>query len=604
MNTLCMRLLSVALVLAMTFVLVPATAQKAEAADGDVTSDGYVLFEEDFNHASLAELKAEHNYYQTGLTPTIEDINGDKCLVYTNPTSNSNLQFTFSDLDIPGSTTQTKNRPAVAVLVEVTYKTEETGKVYATIGNIMSSGSEIAIGNLGYPSEATWSYTPNTGSNSAVCLMNSSNEMVTHSIGRYSLYASLPINSFTLQVGCRKDGGKVMISHVKVSLILTDRGSDTILGVEMVPYLAKANGYFKLPKDLENKDGSSTAQDLTLGTNAVLDLNGYTLTIPAGKKLVVGSNAKIVDTSVGKTGKIVADEGAITILNQDHPSFPIYTGDGYIFTEPKLEIDKQMRFKDVSGLGFTLHFRPGFGTDVRENYLSNAEIDTGVQMTATLSWVDANDGTGSKDLACDDMFKQMYLTQTSRGELKLTGAENYKSITLTITLTSCEVSKRFVVTFENDYVHMVNSQFYMNGTETPAFTNAVGNEGVWVLDCNLAYTGEKANHFSVRVNTSKGTFTLFASQYEGGGTKLYTGMKLSATPTKVHMEVDLSTGAYYLALNGTKVAEGTNTDLAAGLPGVSQLVTIERTTEALGCETENSYEVTDLVIYTKLNSAT
>ena len=204
----------------------------------------------------------------------------------------------------------------------------------------------------------------------------------------------------------------------------------------------------KLASDL------SIHSDLTLGATTVLDLNGHTLTVAEGKGVNVGSNARIIDSSAEKTGKLVMDEGELLIANPNNPQLPLYTGDGYILTEPQLG-DSRAFFVDgsVSANGFTLDFRPGFGAvggkNVREEYLANGSC--GITMDAQLSWTDIFGVNGSAKLACDSVFTGMYENANRRGRLALTGAEKYQTISLSIALSSCGVVKTFdLPTFSNE----------------------------------------------------------------------------------------------------------------------------------------------------------
>ena len=91
-----------ALAAVLAFVLVlglfPTVALPAQAAEGDASSEGYVIFEETFDKNPDGTLVSGHTYgTPVGDAATISD----GCLNYTTGTTNSYYTFTISDLDIP-----------------------------------------------------------------------------------------------------------------------------------------------------------------------------------------------------------------------------------------------------------------------------------------------------------------------------------------------------------------------------------------------------------------------------------------------------------------------------------------------------------------------
>ena len=140
------------------------------------------------------------------------------------------------------------------------------------------------------------------------------------------------------------------------------------------------DGVYKLEQDV------MLNEDVQMGKNAVLDLNGYTLSFAQGKKLLTNTSSQILDTSADKSGKLAVNKGELLLANFENPHLPVWNGaDGYLFLEPQLG-EERAYFAQGSQTanGFVLYFRPGFGdaggVNVRETYLKSGK--SGITMNA------------------------------------------------------------------------------------------------------------------------------------------------------------------------------------------------------------------------------
>ena len=490
------KTLAAVLVLALVLSVVPAVATTAQAADGDITSGGYVLFEETFDTNVDGTLKSGHTYAKTQGTLAV----ADGYLTDTNGTTKEYITFTVNNVDIPRFQ---GDRCYLAIKIEVDVA-EATGRsVQVQVTPAKTADGTAVTGKL-------------------VDLYNSSSLVTAETA--YSLFylkndAVGNIASFGITVGGRPTStttNSISIDAVRISLVTYEISGKEAMAQDMGMYLQAGTGYFQLQRDM-TFDGYTVGNDLVMGNNAVLDLNGHTLTIADGSTLKAAGNAKIVDSSANKTGKIVCGDGALTIANTAHPTLPIRTADGYVFVEPKLIADQHMLVVEGSQTAdkFTLHFRPGFGQEIRENYLSKG--NSGIQMSAYITSEDIYGNrydlqyNGSKEIVLDGMFDGMYASAEARGQMMFEGFEKYQSLEITLKLTaggaSCtlptytvnntKVTKHFASKFDTidgitNTAAIADGQLKVTGTANINLANAIttgaGNTMVMEFDATIANT--------------------------------------------------------------------------------------------------------------------
>lgn len=452
-----------ALAAVLAFVLVlslfPTVALPAQAAEGDASSEGYVIFEETFDTDSNGALVSGHTYSKTGDTATISD----GCLNYTTGTTNSYYTFTISDLDIPA---YQGSRCYVGIRLDIFVKEATNRSAYMQVGVAENAAGTDIKSRL-----VSASVSPSSGGNAATSFI-----VTGDGYGIFYVPAGYgPLAEFTVRVGARNNSvsgttPSVKIDGFRVSLVLGEQSGKQALAQDMGRYLIAGNGYFQLQRDMTfdvytDPATSDPVYDLIMGSNAVLDLNGHTLTIAEGSTLSVPVNAKIVDSSAGKTGKIVCAKDALTIANTSHPTLPVWTGNGYVLTEPKLEADKHiMVVADSQNHDqFKLHLRPGFGTlsngtvNVREAYLAGG--NNGITMSAFITSVDLYgnrynlQNAGSEEIVLDGMFDGMYASDLARCQIAFEGFEKYQALEITIKLSAMGVVYTLpTYTVENTYV--------------------------------------------------------------------------------------------------------------------------------------------------------
>ncbi len=428
MSKLMKKALAAVLTLVMVVALFPAVVQ---AAEGDVSSNGYVLFEETFDTDASGNLVSGHTYSNfAGTTASL----GNGCLNFSDNTANRYWELDLSNLVIPASS----DRAYVGLKMELFVSGTTKGR---------NAILQIAGVNGG----ATPNFTTTEGS-AVTAVISQTNASATGYVTKTT------ISALKLRIGARPNtnGGTVAIEGFRVSLVMGE--ISTSLGQDLGRFLECQDGYFQLQRDMEFSSYSSAAggnpTDIVFGSNAVLDLNGHTLTLAGKSSLIAANNAKIVDTSADKTGKIVVSDkenlNPVRIQNAANPMLPIYTGSGYVFTEPKLEADRHiMLYEEKSTVDKPIvHFRPGFGNaggeNVREAYLDGK--DSGITMSAYITSTDLQGNkynlqyNGSEEIVLDGMFDDMYDEPENRGQMIFSGFEKYQSLEITLKVTSGAVT--------------------------------------------------------------------------------------------------------------------------------------------------------------------
>ena len=544
----------------------PATAMTAEAAEGDVSANGYVLFEETFDTDANGNLLSGYAFtpvYQSNHTIS------DGKLSFASEQANKYLTFTFSDLRIPAPS----KRSYVALKVEIFVADSSSGTRSAAIQTTKLNGATPVVTNV----TGNITYAPaKTGSASAVGYLTNGE-----------------ISSMEFRVGGRNDGtGVVVIEGFRVSLVMGELG--TSLGQDLGRFLECQDGYFQLQRDMEfssyttSAAGNASLTDLHMGKNAVLDLNGHTLTLASGSSLIAANNAKIVDTSAGKTGKIaVSDKSAVGIQNAANPQLPIYTGSAWVFAEPKLEAGRHiMVYEDKSTADKPIvHFRPGFGTaggeNVREAYL--ADGNSGITMSAFITSTDLHGNkynlqyNGSEEIVLDDMFNHMYELPENRGQMTFAGFEKYKSLEITLKVTSGAVIYTLpTYTVNNSKVnvnYVGDSKLTLTGNGSVTLDKAITTgAGKLVMEFDAVIPDAMATNNSMGFGfENRGTTAGGNNRYYifgvGNFTNNYHHLANTNATGEAHIriEVDLATFAVSYAIDGGELSNAvapSDTDFA------------------------------------------
>ena len=567
------RYAAAALAFVMILCAFPAVALTAQAAD--TTSGGYVIFEETFDTNSDGSLKSGHTFSKTGSCTIANGL-----LTVAAGANRHYLDFAVSGFHVP---VLSSNRGYVALKVELFVHESSDTTRYASL-------------QIQQPKDANGAavtFSPD------VTVMQTTSGM---KIGQ----PNKKLTSMVVRVGGRENGsGAVVIEGVRISAVVVEKENKNVLAQDMGRFLDVQGGFFQLQRDMTfdaytlAADGS-LATDLIMGSDAVLDLNGHTLTIADGSSLKAGSSAKIVDTSAAKTGKITCAKDAVTVANSAHPTLPVWTGSGYVFAAPELIGDTHIFVASDSRTldTFKLHFRPGFGTlggvNVREAYLSqNGGSD--IKMSAYITSTDIYGKqkklqyNGSEEIILDHLFDGMYETATSRVEIAFEGFEKFEKIDVVIKLTSqgvvhtlpaytvsnTYVTKHFASKFEEACANADLSTTYniTGGTNGDLKTNvtdagkldcvgssvfnfdsavATGSDTL-VFDFDITLASGKAVGFDNRISTAR--YYVFATNsYSASGQFL---QKLAITGTKhVRVEIDLATFAATYYLDGSQYTVG------------------------------------------------
>lgn len=610
MRKLVMKSLAALLALALLLTVLPATATTAKAATGDITGDGYVLFEE-----------------------TFDDREGG-CLTYTSGTNDNYETFTISDLDIPQAQA---SRCYVGIKLELFVEEATNRSAYIQIYSAKNTSDTDIKNNL------TSTVTPSGSGNAGWTFITTESATGVS----YIPAGKGNIKSLTLRVGARRnptsDTHCVKIDGFRVSLVLGELSGKEAGAQDIGRYLIAGTGYFQLQRDMTFNaytDASSgdAVYDLIMGSNAVLDLNGYNLTIADGSSLKVPGNAKIVDTSANKIGKITCAEDALTITNSAHPTLPLRTADGYVFAEPSLIAGTHI-FVDgeQTADAFTLHFRPGFGTlggvNVRETYLAGGT--SGIQMTANITSVDIYGNEtklqyeGSEDILLDDVFNGMYASQNARGKMTFQGFEKYQALKITLklsadgatctlptyTVNNTKVTKHYASQFGTACATSAMSTTYnitaggstsvtdagklnlAGGTSSINLANAIttgeGKTLVMDFNTNVASTSVKAG-FENRVGSTR--YYLFATN---GYSSSYNGI-LDMNPftgeRNIRLEINTETFAVTYYVDGD--LKGTVTAAQEKLEGFISAWNGKTAINVSGTTTSNPLVLDNLLIYT------
>ncbi len=557
------------LALCLSLVLVAVLLPVSPAAASELPTEGIVLAEDDFTqYTKISEVTAKEIYTNTSTT-IAQDADGVYVLKAGNHKNNRMITISL-DVDLPKSyetmTFYLKYEVEVSAIEGKSY-------LFDFNGCKDSDGTEIASDKKpasAYKDEDD--YYHSVSANGTGTTTGGYEKLTT-----YWKIRGSDIGTLVARLGAHSSGeqtGYVYIKNYKISLL---PAVGTYAGADMIAAMAYDDAYAKLTSDV-TVDGS-----LMLGKNAVLDLNGYTLTVSGS--VSAGANARVIDSSADKTGKLAVAKDGLLIANPDNPQLPLWAGDGYILTEPTLT-DRAI-FANESADGFTLDFRPGFGyvgtETVREKYMASVE-DCDIIMGATLSWTDIYEETDSVDLTYKDgFFMDMYAKETTRGRLTLTGAEQYQSISLGITLSSCGVTCSFdPLTFTNSFVTKHYAANFNDG-EATGFNNttrATVTDGVlnvtgavtFSFD-NLISTGEGktlviefdlpdpnyANYFCIRYRrTADDDYTGLISvnnsslraHHDTYGYFYEVGSFTETDPVTVRMEIDLGSGEYKVTYGG------------------------------------------------------
>jgi hypothetical protein len=353
------------------------------------------------------------------------------------------------------------------------------------------------------------------------------------------------LDEVTLRVGVRGGTTDDSVTSAGTDFVKFDSVRVTLLPAagsyhpeHLSTFIAGKNAYAVLPSDV-TVDGS-----LTLGENAVLDLNGHKLT---ATMVSPGTNAIIIDSSADKTGKLMVPKDSL-VLKRNNPQLPLWAADGYIFTDPKMNDGDEKRAFFVEGStsadGFTLDFRPGFGEangmNVREAYLSGG--NSGIKMTAQLNWTDiyGNKESLKGGIDATNIFNGMYATATARGRLKVVGAEKFRDISLAITLKSCGVEVTFEpMTFVNSYVTTHFAADFQSGTIVSGSNQAL-NVGFFKTFGNAAIV-EDAGEKVLKVDGTN-VLTCANAVETGAGKKLVFDLKLKTLAGNDALNIRISNG--------------------------------------------------------------
>lgn len=620
MRKLVMKSLAALLALALLLTVLPATATTAKAADGDISSEGYVLFEENFDGAADA-LTSGHTYTKPAGSLTV----GNGYLTDTNGTSNEYIQFVVNNVEIPKAQ---GDRCRVAIKMEIDIAEATGRKAYLQITTAKTaSGTQVEGQFADVVSGAnTSSITPTESATSTFFLKDG---------------AAGNIVSFQIRVGARKDGAAtnyIKIDAIRVSLVMYEISGKEALTQDIGMYLQAGTGYFQLPRDMTFEKYTVSKVDyfdVIMGDNAVLDLNGKTLTIAEGSTLNVPVGAKIIDTSAGKTGKIVCEKGALTFAGA-HPTLPIRTADdtGYVLVEPKMIAETHIFVNgEQTADKFTLHFRPGFGTvggvNVRETYLAGGK--SGIQMTASITSKDIyNTETklqygGSEEFILDDVFNGMYASPEARGQMTFQGFEKYQTLKVTLKLSSCgaictlpdytvnntKVTKHFASKFTTmDGVtngsEIVNEQLKITNTanitwdSARAITTGAGKTLVMEFDASLSKT--QGNYdgagFEVRgtnVNGSPRYYLFSTGTYAQYGRHHYIAQANVVGGKHVRLEVNLENFSTVCTVDGVR---STAAPAAADLEYYIAAWGGKYAFNVSGATASNPFTIDNLVVYT------
>lgn len=560
------RIFSLCLSLVMVALLIP--AYPAEAAEFDETNNEVVLFEIDFSkYENKSDLPISFNS-----NFTLDAVNGVLVVGGTNNVNGS----TNVDISLPG----TANSGNMTFKIKYEAVLATTDKQYhCQLKFYDADDAEIT----------SKSNKPALTSDSAAEI-GTTNGYETVSV-IYQVKAA-DIESLRVLLGGRaSSSGNVSVKSIKISLLPAE---GTYTGADLLNVMKYDNAYVKLPADL-TVDGN-----LTLGENAVLDLNGKTLTVNGIVNAAAGARILNGKLAVPAQGTLTFDQGAT-----NGGLLPLWTNSGYIFTNPELG-DERAFFVEQSANGFTMDFRPGFGTvdgkNIRETYLQDSAC--GITMTAQLNWIDMYGGTGNADVGCNDIFKGMYATANHRGRLTVTGAKTYQEISMSITLSSCGVTKTFATpTFENEEVAVFTTHLELASAakgDTPNLQTAIDTSkgGKLVLEFDVSTEAGGDDDFAVRVFPDKTTYSsngtkvptisLFGSGGSGGSNLVDTAQgnfyKTDAHITTeagkaVHckIEIDMATGAWTAYADGVQLDADTyprkaeQASAQAVLSGVTQV---------------------------------
>lgn len=568
LNTFIKKTLAAVLAFALVLSVVPGVAMTAQAAEGDASSNGYVLFEETFD-GTKEQLLSGYTY--SGIASNRVSIQNG-CVTFADYTANQYLEITLSDLRIPAPS----SRCYVGLKLELDVSSTTQGR---------NASFQIAAAN-GTTSDFV------TTEGSAVTAVIS-----TQDASATGYLKAGEISSLTLRIGARANanGGTVSIEGVKISLVMGELG--TSLGQDFGRFLECKDGYFQLKRDLEfssynSSTGAQNVTNLVTGNNAVLDLNGHTLTIAEGSKLNIANNAKIVDTSAGKTGKIVCGADALKIANTAHPTLPIYTGNAYVFTEPDLEAEKHIFVNTQNADQFALHFRPGFGTvggvNVREIYLAGG--NSGIKMSAFITSKDiygnetAVTYNSSAEIKLDNMFNGMYAVPAARGEMAFAGFEKYESLEITLKLISDTGAACILPTYtvNNDKVtkHYASEEQTLSGNGGFTLETAIPTTGKLIMefDANIPEVFTTNNSAGFGFENRNGSTRCYAFSV-GNGLNSYKNIanKDIAGEAHIRLEIDLATFSTVCKVNGVAdaavaPAAGDLADYQAAWHGKSSVV--------------------------------
>ncbi len=589
------RISALCLSLVMVALLLPVSP--AEAAISDTLAEGIVLYEDDFSKYSKLSEITDQNVYSTDYSNGVEivDDNGEnvlKCGRTDSATRNDTRHIRLTiPVNIPSYEGMTFRLKLEAdIKADTDTNTVKKNYLFGLNNCLDLDGNKISIAA---PTEGSFIGTT----------AGDDYETVTQ---YYDLASNM--GELSLRIGCSNNSGYGVATYIK-GFRVTLLPVETSNGASLNSAMAEGGLYAKLSGD------ATVEEDMLLNANAVLDLNGYNLTVNGN--VDAAATAKIVDNSANKSGKLSVGKGTLTFDAgaANGGQLPVWAGDGYIFVKPKLNEDAERAFfveGSKSADGFTLDFRPGFGEagglNVREQYLAQGQ--SGITMTANLSWTDIyGDSPEAVPLVCNDIFNGMYETEFHRGRLKLTGAEKYESISVGITLSSCGVSYSFEpLTFDNTYVtkHFVtnfdNGQpaeitvgrgTFADGVLTSATTSGrddsshvitlnspitTGAGKKLVIEYKVKSTNGNANHvirftpYEVSpefVSTRSTLLGLGMSANADGYDKFAvvsdgTGLLDTAEYVTVREEIDLQTGYTYLYIGGT-LHSRFNTDGATNL---------------------------------------
>lgn len=589
------RIFALSLCLVLVAVLLPAFP--AEAAAGDLTSEGIVLIEDDFTQYTEtgSNVITNQDCYSMGSSPVvIADYNGEMVLKAGDAKTQNRYIWITADVNIPKSYS---NMTFYIKLEAEIYA--PTRKYLLDLNSCLGSDDSTSLDSSSKPARlddyVSTGYTAEFTTVTSVWQVKSG------------------VGTLKARLGAANDSSNtdpVYIKSYKITLLPAEVSSATE-SADFIAAMAYDDVYTKLSSNF------TVNGPLELGANAVLDLNGYTLTVVTGDEpgtVDAAAGARIIDSSASKSGKLaVAAEGALTFDAgaTNGGQLPLWTGSAYIFTTPELG-DQRAIFVSESADGFVLDFRPGFGTagnkNVRESYLFSG--NSGIQMDAELSWTDiyGNEG-GPVSLYCDGIFDGMYLTKNSRGRLTLTGAEQYQSISLGLTLSSCGVTYSFdPITFTNSYVTklyaanfddgkatgfkkttdlvesdkvvstVANGVLTIAGTDYFTLDQAIvtGSGKKLVIEFDLPNV-EKANNFALRVRKTVDSknyigllYTSSCSDSHPYGNFYGTSAFAEADPVTVRMEIDLGNGDYEVTYGGN-TKTGTNPNYSSVFADVSAL---------------------------------